>query len=93
MNYIIPQLPLKKDFDIKEILKKLTRARSALKKGFEEIKKIDFVVREMGVTRLTATRYLNELVKIGLMRKEKKGRESYYINVELFKLFSSSIVG
>ncbi|MES2676891.1 MAG: Fic family protein [Pseudomonadota bacterium] len=52
--------------------------------------KIDFVVREIGVSRLTATRHLNELVKIGLMKKEKKGRESYYINIELFKLFSSS---
>ncbi len=49
--------------------------------------KIDFVVRELRVTRLTAARYLNELTRIGLMHKEKKGRESYYINIELFKLF------
>lgn len=35
--------------------------------------KIDFVVREMKVSRLTATRYLNELVKIGLMKKGKEG--------------------
>ncbi len=55
--------------------------------------KIDFVIREIGVSRLTATRYLNELVRIGLMQKEKKGRESYYINVELFKLFSSANSG
>lgn len=48
--------------------------------------KIDFVVKEIGVSNLTATRYLNELVKIGLMHKEKKWRESYYINIELFKL-------
>ena len=48
--------------------------------------KIDFVVREIGVSNLTATRYLNELVRIGLMHKEKKWRESYYINIELFKL-------
>jgi len=54
--------------------------------------KIDFVVREMKVSRLTATRYLNELVKIGLMKKEKKGRESYYININLFKLFSSPVL-
>jgi Fic family protein len=49
--------------------------------------KIDFVIKEIGVTRLTATRYLNELVRIGLMKKEKKGRENYYINIDLFKLF------
>ena len=55
--------------------------------------KIDFVIREIGVSRLTATRYLNELVRIGLMQKEKKGRENYYINMELFKLFSSANLG
>ena len=54
--------------------------------------KIDFVVREMKVGRLTATKYLNELVKIGLMKKEKKGRENYYININLFKLFSSPVL-
>ena len=52
--------------------------------------KIDFVMREIDVSRLTATRYLNELVRIGLMQKEKKGHENYYINTELFKLFSST---
>jgi Fic family protein len=51
--------------------------------------KIDFVMRELEVSRLTATRYLNELVRIGLMSKEKKGRENYYINVDLFNLFSN----
>ena len=54
--------------------------------------KIDFVMREMKKSRLTATKYLNELVRIGLMVKEKKGRESYYINAELFKLFSNPIL-
>jgi Fic family protein len=53
--------------------------------------KIDFVVREIGVSNLTATRYLNELVRIGLMRKEKKWRESYYINIELFNLLGGAI--
>jgi len=51
--------------------------------------KTDFVVREMRVSRITATRYLDELVTINLMRKEKKGRENYYINTELFKLFDA----
>jgi Fic family protein len=51
---------------------------------------IDFVMRELEVSRLTATRYLNELVRIGLMSKEKKGRENYYINVDLFNLFSNA---
>jgi hypothetical protein len=49
------------------------------------------VIKEIGVTRLTATRYLNELVRIGLMKKEKKGRENYYININLFKLLGGVI--
>ncbi len=51
--------------------------------------KIDFVMREIGVSRLTASRYLKELVRIGLMKEEKKGRDNYYINIELFSLLSN----
>ncbi len=53
--------------------------------------KIDFVIKEIAVSRLTATRYLNELVRIGLMKKERKGRENYYINIDLFKLLGGVI--
>ena len=53
--------------------------------------KIDFVTKEIAVSRLTATRYLNELVRIGLMKKERKGRENYYINLDLFKLLGGVI--
>jgi len=52
--------------------------------------KIEFLVRELGVTRITATRYLDELELIGLMHKTKVGRSSYYINVELFDLLKSA---
>ena len=53
--------------------------------------KIDFVIKEIGVRRLTATHYLNELVRIGLMKKERKEREGYYINIDLFKLLGRVI--
>ena len=45
---------------------------------------------ELRVARLTATRYLEEAVKIGLLNKEKLGRESYYINQELMNLLSEA---
>jgi Fic family protein len=52
--------------------------------------KIAFVERDLDTSRVTATRYLNELVRIGLMSKEKLGKELYYINIELFKLLSKA---
>ena len=49
--------------------------------------KIEFVKEDLGVSRLTATKYLDELVDIGLLQKEKIGRSSYYVNVALYQLF------
>jgi Fic family protein len=51
--------------------------------------KIDFVVQELRVSRLTATRYLEEMTRIALMSKHKLGRENYYINIDLFNLLSN----
>ncbi len=51
--------------------------------------KIDFLMRELRVSRITATKYLDRLAEIGLMNKMKIGRESYYINSELYNLLSN----
>lgn len=51
--------------------------------------KIDFVEKELGIHRLTATKYLNELVKIGLLRKFKIGKQIFYLNLSLFDLLHS----
>ena len=48
--------------------------------------KIEFVMTDLEVTRITATKYLDELTYIGLLQKEKIGRSSYYVNVELLQL-------
>lgn len=48
--------------------------------------KIDFVMQELQIKRITASKYLEELVKIGLLSKHKKGKENYYVNNELFTL-------
>lgn len=45
--------------------------------------KIDFVMRDLKVTRLTATKYLNALVKGGLLERQKVGRTLYFINPPL----------
>ena len=51
--------------------------------------KIDFVMSDLAVSRLTATRYLDELTKIGVLEKKKMGRDNYYVNHELFTLLSN----
>jgi len=50
--------------------------------------KIEFVERDLGVSRITAAKYLNELAKDGLLRKEKLGTGNYYINKRLMNLLT-----
>jgi len=45
--------------------------------------KIDFVERDLKVSRLTATKYLDALAGAGFVQKVKVGRSNYYINVAL----------
>lgn len=52
--------------------------------------KIAFVERELRVSRLTATRYLDELNRINVMDKVKLGRENYYVNIALFDFLSTA---
>lgn len=48
--------------------------------------KIEFIERDFGVSRPTATKYLDALVKAGFVRKSKLGRTNFYINDPLFAL-------
>jgi Fic family protein len=50
--------------------------------------KIEFIERDLGVSRITAAKYLNELAKNGLLRKEKLGTGNYYINERLMNLLT-----
>jgi len=52
--------------------------------------KIAFVERDLGVSRITATRYLDELTRIGIMHKLKLGRDSYYMNRALTELLGNA---
>jgi Fic family protein len=45
--------------------------------------KIEFVMHDLGVTRLTATRYLNALVDSGILTARKVGRFKYFVNEPL----------
>ena len=50
--------------------------------------KIEFIVSDLKVSRLTAANYLNKLAEDGILKKAKLGTGNYYINEPLFKLLS-----
>ena len=45
--------------------------------------KIEFVQRDLQVSRITATKYLEALTEGGFLKKQKMGRGNYYINIAL----------
>jgi Fic family protein len=45
--------------------------------------KIEFVQRDLQVSRITATKYLDALVAGGFVQKQKIGRGNYYVNLAL----------
>lgn len=51
--------------------------------------KIEFVMEDLRVSRLTATRYLEKLTTNGFLEKHKLGRSNFYINQPLLLIFTS----
>ncbi len=56
---------------------------------FHPYTKVEFLEKELMVSRVTAQRYLNSLMKTGLIDRVKIGRAYYYMNVPLMDLFIS----
>lgn len=54
---------------------------------FHPYTKVDYFMRDMMVARNTATKYLDDIVEMGLLEKVKRGKENYYINTGLVDLF------
>jgi Fic family protein len=86
--------------DIKALmLKHKNKIRSELRKIYSQdllnnifrhpYTKIEFVMKDLSVSRITATRYLDELALLNILNKQKLGRENYYINTELFNLLGN----
>tara|TARA_R110000868_G_scaffold128108_5_gene336071 strand:- start:7867 stop:8937 length:1071 start_codon:yes stop_codon:yes gene_type:complete len=50
--------------------------------------KIEFVENDLGVSRITASKYLNLLAKDKILRKEKLGTGNYYVNEKLIKILT-----
>lgn len=55
--------------------------------------RIEFMMRDLGVTRQTAARKLDTLAQHGFLRKLSAGRNNYYINEALVRLFISASQG
>jgi Fic family protein len=51
--------------------------------------KIEFVEKELGVSRPTAGKYLEQLTTAGFVRKQRIGKTNFYINEPLFSLLSN----
>ena len=45
--------------------------------------KIEFVQRDLQVSRITATKYLEALAADGFLKKQKIGRGNYFVNTAL----------
>ncbi len=50
--------------------------------------KIEFVERDLGVSRITAAKYLNTLAKDGVLKKLKLGTGNYYVNEKLMDILA-----
>lgn len=74
------------------------KIRSSLKKAYSHelinnifshpYTKIEFVINDLNVSRITATKHLEKLVNAQLLVKEKYGRYNYYLNPPLIKLLA-----
>ncbi len=51
--------------------------------------KIDFVVHRLGVERKASSRYLKKLEEIGILKSQKIGRETIYINLKLIDILKN----
>ena len=54
---------------------------------FHPYTKVEFLKKELMISRVTAQRYLNLLMETGLIDRVKIGKAYYYINVPLMNLF------
>jgi len=52
--------------------------------------RIELIQHDLGITRVTATRYLEQLAQGGFVRKQKIGRHNDYINQPLYDLLTDA---
>lgn len=53
--------------------------------------KIEFLVESLGITRKTASKYLNELEQIGIVKNIQIKNSKFFINEELFNMLQKGL--
>ncbi|EAJ2314780.1 Fic family protein, partial [Campylobacter coli] len=53
--------------------------------------KIDFLIEKLNISRQSASKYLKICENLGVLECIKIGRNHYYINIELLRLFKKGI--
>jgi len=53
--------------------------------------KIEFIEHALNVTRKTAANYLEQLTQDGFLKKQKAGRDNYYINNALYQILTREL--
>ena len=48
--------------------------------------RIEYLQRDLNVSRITATKYLDALTATGFLHKQKQGRSNYFVNIALTKI-------
>jgi Fic family protein len=81
------------------MMKTKQRLRTALPKSYSQellnnlfrypYTKIEFVEKDLGVSRITAARHLDLLADNGFVKKQKIGRANFYINEPLYALLTN----
>ncbi|WP_421921174.1 Fic family protein [Marinifilum sp.] len=90
-NTITKITNIKNQLDL-TILKVQEKAPKVYRKELVELlfeqpySKIEFVVNKLGVERKAASRYLKELENIEVLKSQKVGRETLYVNKELIEI-------
>lgn len=74
---------------LREQLPKIYRQELLNNLFYHPYTKIEFLVDDLGVSRITATKYLELLVEHGFLQKQKIGRGNYYINQPLCDLLKA----
>ena len=87
----INELMAKTTDDIKEKLPKIYSKDLVEILFMHPYTKIEFLISMLGLHRDTASKYLNELEKSGILKAIKIGRSKYFINLELFNMLKKGV--